>query len=154
MILTPKIKKFLCLLCAVLLLLSCTACSPDTGTEQESTASSTGTEPTTEPTTEAEPESTAPTESTTEPTEPSTEPTEPPEPPEVGPVYDAAELPACDSEVLAEDASIPIVIWRPEDDGSVVAYRSTWDIAKGTLSEKTPCFSYDLTLQGRKRGTG
>ena len=156
MILTPKIKKFLCLLCAVILLLSCAACNPNSGEEQESTAPSAGTEPTTEPTTEAEPESTAPTESTTEPTEPSTEPTEPstepteppepPEPPEVGPVYDAAELPACDSEVLAENASIPIVIWRPEDDGSVVAYRSTWDITKGTLSEKTPCFSYDRSV--------
>lgn len=133
---TRNKMKLLCLLSTLLLLIVCTACNSASKTEQGSTATVASTEPTTQPTTEPTAEatltSTAPTASITEPAEPPTE----------GRIFDSTELPACDNEVLADNASIPLVIRLREDGDSVVAYRGTWDITNGALSEKTPCFSY------------
>lgn len=134
--------KLLYLLCALLLLIACSACNTKLASEQASTEPSAtttlATQPTTEPTTEEEPTSTVPTESTTVKANVPSE----------NRFFDVAELPPCENEVSADNASIPIVIRLKEEDGSTVAYRSTWDITNGTLSEMNPCFSYPGTVNG------
>lgn len=129
---TPNVIKILCLLCMFLLLFVCTACVSVPEAVQDSIVPTASTESTADSSFDTYSTSTAPSESVTESKQPTVQTS----------IYNSSLLPACTNEVLADNASIPIVISLATGDGSVVAYRGTWDISKGSFSEPVPCFSY------------